>query len=435
MRFYLLQMKVNGIKNIDKEIVLNFYNKTLKKTFEFNNSNIKSIYGSNGSGKSAIINAVDIYKNLILNGNYLSDSRSLRVLNELINKKNNKFSIELSFLYYNKDEFIRSDVVTHRIEVIRESRNNLRISYERIFINKGNKYDGTKGKVLIEIENGQFVKSDFESEYKEIEKYTLNLLDKHSIITVLSKHFFSNQSNERSYYLLNLLSPIALCFHLEVIMSNSDIHQNYLLMKDLEEFSNFFYEKLQYTYINTNTDFIDKKDFHQYKKNVCNLERFIKVFKSELICIDIDFKEDKDVFICNKYFNYGDYRIESEFESTGIKKLITLYNAFYDLNNGKIVFIDELDANLHDVYLCKLLEYFSIYAKGQLCFTTHNLTPMEILKKRNYSIDFLSDNSTITSWIKNGNYSVSKLYKEGMIDNSPFNIEAFDFIGLFDENE
>ena len=133
MRFYLLQMKVNGIKNIDKEIVLNFYNKTLKKTFEFNNSNIKSIYGSNGSGKSAIINAVDIYKNLILNGNYLSDSRSLRVLNELINKKNNKFSIELSFLYYNKDEFIRSDVVTHRIEVIKESRNNLRISYERIF--------------------------------------------------------------------------------------------------------------------------------------------------------------------------------------------------------------------------------------------------------------------------------------------------------------
>ena len=112
-----------------------------------------------------------------------------------------------------------------------------------------------------------------------------------------------------------------------------------------------------------------------------------------------------------------------------------MYNAFYDLNNGKIVFIDELDANLHDVYLCKLLEYFSIYAKGQLCFTTHNLTPMEILKKRNYSIDFLSDNSTITSWIKNGNYSVSKLYKEGMIDNSPFNIEAFDFIGLFDENE
>ena len=57
---------------------------------------------------------------------------------------------------------------------------------------------------------------------------------------------------------------------------------------------------------------------------------------------------------------------------------------------------------------------------------------MEILKKRNYSIDFLSDDSQITSWTKNGNYSVSKLYKEGMIDNSPFNIKDFDFLGLFE---
>ena len=59
---------------------------------------------------------------------------------------------------------------------------------------------------------------------------------------------------------------------------------------------------------------------------------------------------------------------------------------------------------------------------------------MEVLKKRNYSIDFLSDESTLTSWKKNGNSSVSKYYREGMIQNSPFNIEAFDFIGLFEED-
>ena len=78
-----------------------------------------------------------------------------------------------------------------------------------------------------------------------------------------------------------------------------------------------------------------------------------------------------------------------------------------------------------------MLEYFSMYGKGQLCFTTHNLGPMEILSSKKHSIDFLSDNNEIVSWIKQGNYSVKNMYKSGMIDNSPFNVEPFDFLGIF----
>lgn len=55
---------------------------------------------------------------------------------------------------------------------------------------------------------------------------------------------------------------------------------------------------------------------------------------------------------------------------------------------GGIVFIDEFDSNLHDVYLCALLEYLAEYGEGQLCFTTHNVGPMDILKQYNKSIDF-----------------------------------------------
>ena len=99
MAVYLLQMKVNGIKNICKEIVLNFYNKTLKQEFELNDSNIKSIYGPNGSGKSGLINAVDIYKKLVINENFLSDSSTTKLLDEMVNKRNNRFSMEMSFWF------------------------------------------------------------------------------------------------------------------------------------------------------------------------------------------------------------------------------------------------------------------------------------------------------------------------------------------------
>ena len=132
---------------------------------------------------------------------------------------------------------------------------------------------------------------------------------------------------------------------------------------------------------------------------------------------------------------YDAYRINVEYESTGIKKLIRLYTYIKEMVNGGIIFIDEFDSNLHDVYLCALLEYLMEYGDGQLCFTTHNVGPMDVLRKNKKSIDFLSEDHRIYPWITNGNYSPSKLYRSGMIEGSPFNVEAIDFIGVFDSEE
>ncbi len=435
MSVYLLQMKVNGIKNIYKEIVLNFYNKTLKQEFELNDSNIKSIYGPNGSGKSGLINAVDIYKKLVINENFLSDSSTTKLLDEMVNKRNNRFSMEMSFLLYEDDGF-KSAVYTHRIELEKDTTGYFKIVYEKLMTTRGNVYDGSKGKITIEIRNGEVINTAYPDLYAKIEKCVLNLLEKRSVVNIMWERFPEFKDQERLVdYLWKLMIPMILCVEIDVVVNESDTHYDYLMKQKVIDFPNFF-KNLVYskTRIRKDTDVIHKGDFNEYKDNISRLESFIKIFKPDLQTIEVDSKEDSDLLLCEKYFCYDGYRVHSEFESTGIKKLIELFNAFCNLTNGKIVFIDELDANLHDVYLCKLIEYFSVYAKGQLCFTTHNLTPMEVLKKRNYSIDFLSEESTLTSWKKNGNYSVSKYYREGMIQNSPFNIEAFDFIGLFEED-
>lgn len=106
-----------------------------------------------------------------------------------------------------------------------------------------------------------------------------------------------------------------------------------------------------------------------------------------------------------------------------------------EMVEGGIVFIDEFDSNIHDVYLCALLEYLMEYGKGQLCFTTHNVGPMDVLKHHKKSIDFLSEDHEIYSWTTSGNYSPSKLYRNGMIEGSPFNIDSIDFIGIFGSGE
>ena len=44
------------------------------------------------------------------------------------------------------------------------------------------------------------------------------------------------------------------------------------------------------------------------------------------------------------------------------------------------------------------------------------------------SIDFLSTENTVSSWIAHGNASPANAYRNGQIDDIPFNIDAIDFV-------
>ena len=114
MKFFLLRMKVNGIKSIDKELQLDFYKGTLSKKFDVSNSHVKAIYGPNGAGKTALVYAVEIYKNLVMNSDYLAMSNATGALDNLINQKSNRFIIEMYFAVLNKEQQLDS-VYSHKI--------------------------------------------------------------------------------------------------------------------------------------------------------------------------------------------------------------------------------------------------------------------------------------------------------------------------------
>lgn len=201
-----------------------------------------------------------------------------------------------------------------------------------------------------------------------------------------------------------------------------------------KEFDSSLFNKLLFKQKLVSPDelIIDKGMLDTFKKDMSNMCKFIQVFKSDLRSIDIKEEEMADSYVCNVYFVYNDgKRIARQYESTGIKKLMTLYYALCDVDAGKIVFIDEFDANIHDIILIKLIEYIQSYSKGQFIFTTHNLGPMDVLQDSKYSIDFLSNDSQIVPWVKFGNSSAASVYTRGLIKYSPFNIEAFDFLGVF----
>lgn len=438
---YLLNMTVSGIKNIKKEVRIDFYKKTIDKNFNPQKYRIKAIYGENGSGKSAIITAVKIFQDLMINDNYLVESKTQDFLNEIINKLTLKFCFSCEFLA----DFKTSKSVYHySVEIGRNDKGLYEIQAESLKVKNGC-YANNNYNLVFECKKGELSYINASDTEKElIVRKTLNLLSFHSFIsiylTALSPDYVSNKEADQNLA-IHITQCSALSLSIKVYLAEEDQHESYFMRKrmqenrllDLAQRKRLYAHYIMLFYSNVNEKNVAKRHFNYYKEKIEKLSRFIRIFKPELVSIDIDTKENRDQYECELNLNYGSYSINREFESTGIKKLIRLFDCFVAASTIGIVFIDEMDSNLNDIYLCKLIEYFMYYGKGQLCFTTHNLGPMNMLKKYKNSIDFLSSDNHIVPWTSRGNASPENCYRNGMIEDSPFNIDATDFIGILEE--
>lgn len=448
---YLVNYSVKGIKALDQTVSLSFYKKTITKPIDFKNYNIKGIYGINGSGKSAIITSVKVFRNLITNRDYLSNPLVQRQLRELINKRVSQMDFAADFLV-NDQKIPR--LYHYEVVIKMEKSERLVIEEEMLSTKAACSRSDVMDKVF-EVKNGRIVSiiTNNQSVMDHLVDQTKNLLKGATISSLFldwvvgMKDEVEKLLDEAAFY--DLLMLYTFGNSIFVYLDQTDDHADYFIDEarndtddnDAEESikkmleGQYNLKKPRRKEISITRRAVLKKYIGEYEKRISRLYDFISIFKRDLKNIVVDKKDDKDQYICDLIMEYENYRFSAEFESTGIKKLIKLYEFFDEMATGQIVFIDELDSNLHDVYLCALLEYLMEYGEGQLCFTTHNIGPMDILKRNKKSIDFLSVNHKIYPWVKNGNYSPANLYKNGMIEGSPFNIDSTDFIGVFSTEE
>lgn len=434
---YLLNVRMSGIKSIKNEIRLDFYKKTVDKNFDPDKFRVKAIYGENGSGKTAIITGIKIFQDLMLSNQYLNESKNQRFLDEIINKETSRFTFGCEYITGEEESYI---VYDYNFELEKNNKGDYVIKHESLNLKNGN-YPNNNYVNVYECDNGELININCNETVKNIiEKKTFNLLNKNPFMSLYIVDYISviEKDKEFSYNIAVMLFLIAL---INVYINEEDKHDIYFLRKTIREShekSSGYIDDINEildtisVYSGFDDNSISKSEFDKYKESVKQLTKFIQIFKRELKSIDIDAKDDGDNYRCELIFNYGNYKVNKEFESTGIKKLVRLYSAFKAANNYGIAFVDEMDSNINDIYLCKLIEYFMYYGKGQLCFTMHNVDPMSLLKQNKNSIDFLSSDNKIVSWVSKGHASPENYYKNGMIENSPFNIDATDFIGIFE---
>ena len=415
MKIFMLSFKVNGVKNIEKDIEINFYNKTLKR-FSPCGSNIKGIFGPNGIGKTSIIKGMDILRKISLNDNYLTNDFNLIILDKIINKKIEKASLEIEFLVI--DEKKKKSRYVHSITIAITSPKEIKILFENIK-KKDPNTDQVVGEILIEngiIKNDSLHKDDLKSEIVDITK---NLLEKRSIVNIVKPSVLKSIDLEKIRYFYRKL-------HIKI--DREDSHLGYALM------DNPLKDDIPFNDSIGNYDMIiSKNNLPIFEDYLRRMTEFLKIFKPNLRYIEYEKKEGKEEYYINILFVYYDYKVNYEFESMGIKNLFSLFTYFRALSEDEVVVIDEIDTSIHDIYLNKLIEFFAVDGKGQLVFTAHNITLLQTLKKYKHSIDFINENMEVVSWIKNGNSSPFKSYKDGYIKGLPFNIKEYDFLEIFSQ--
>lgn len=422
MDYYLLSAKISGVKNIQKRIYLEFYKKTIDKQFDPDKYRVKGIFGENGFGKTAIITAFSIYRSLILSSDYLSDTSTQNFLSETVNKLTQQFSIECEFAHIGST---RIDVYKHSI-VLKRDGNTYKIIEESLSHRNGSN-PKSEYALIYSVNQG---KIEYVNEDSDVEKWTrntLNLLSKSSMASLI----LNDESLLDKGTVANSISDLLVfAVRLFVSLRNEDQHLFYFWSNNLISPDNYTKDIFDaYAEINENRVF--KPRYPYYEQRIHGMERFLRLFKPDLKEIEIVKKEDGDFYYCQLNLNYGDYVINREFESEGIKKLMSVYDALRIASNGGIVFIDEFDSNINSIYLSALVEYMMLLGKGQLCFTSHNIDIMQVLKNNKYSIDFLNSNQEIIRWITNGNKSPITTYKSGLIEGMPYNIFPTDFVGVF----
>lgn len=361
-------------------------------------ADVLGIYGQNGSGKTAVIEALRFIK-IILSGEILPAETK-----EFISQNETECTIDVIFSVSeeNKKETVNYSVSLKKdaedFVVSREClsvipRNDNAKAYESTLVDYH--YDNEN----ITFEPGYRYKKLVAKDKKT--KIDLNIAQAISIKSHKSFIFgedgykiFSQCSNEVMGEYGELFSILLRYARLNLFVINN-VHSGPISMKLILPVS--FYlrdgENIATGELPIRIDgpsVITKEMFHLVQTVINGMNI---VLKNVIPSLELEIHNFGEQLLNNGGSGYriellskrGDIRIPLKYESEGIVKIISFLNVLICVYNSSsmCLVIDELDSGIFEYLLGELLTVFSNGGKGQLIFTSHNLRALEMLGKKN----------------------------------------------------
>lgn len=401
----LLSIKLKNFKNVNKGFIE--MPSLTTKQYASQKSDILGIYGQNGSGKTAVIDALQFLKETLL-GNPLPQNA-----HNFINVSSENAA--LSFEFYIANNNFES-IVNYEFVISKKDENTAFISSESIKFSKFNEEDNINSKVtLIKYTNkdGKFTYSP-KYRYEQLSSGTKETDIKIGVAETVAykenKSFIfcseirdlwteAKKKDEVWFSITNALRNFAI----ESLFVVANKHSSIISLDFAIPVAFKYVEKNTLTsgdmLVSLSEPSIFEIGHFEMFKNIINeanpvistlipgFSIFIKEYGPQAT------KEGKDGVRFELMSNRKGTLIPLLYESDGIKKILSIINLLICAYNNPsfCVAFDELDAGVYEYLLGELLSVINETGKGQIIFTSHNLRPLELINKN--SMRFTTTNA------------------------------------------
>lgn len=399
----LQEIVINNFKNVE-------YGKVSLESYINFNKNINShdilgVYGQNGSGKTALVDALEILKLL------LSGKRLPKDMDYLINSVSQKSELQFTFLVESLNE---KYFVYYLVEITKgNSETNPKVTKESISFStiEGDKRTRKSTIIDFDITSEDIIRPiDRYSEIMRINKSNAIKLEVSKVYALEqgTSFIFNSRSVDifkesfrKNIAFFNIINSLNIFAQLNLFVIKNQqlgvLNMNQILpltfrLESQDEIISGDYVAL------FDTSTISESNFNLLKKIISQINIVINAIIPELE-VDIinhgtQLEEDGDLKIKIELLSVrGKNKVPLRYESDGIKKIVSILSAMISMYNKKDIclIIDELDAGIFEYLLGEILNILQENAKGQFIFTSHNLRVLEKLNKE--SIMFTTTNS------------------------------------------
>lgn len=360
----LLEFRTKNFKSFKNELVFSMIPAPKQKGLDYSilkenieNSTIKAlptsvIYGTNSSGKTTIISAMEVLKNIILKGNIKnnsqSNSKNIVVDNlELIpNKDTNKNNPVDFYLKFIEDKYLFEYKISLDLGYFGNKDFNRKILEEQLSINGNLIFKRKDTNIEFFIKQNNIIKETF------IEKYTEN---EKSILEIAK-----NNINREELFLTN---------------SFKSMFSQILVAKIINWLTNKFRPIFMSNTLISSPAY-DLEKTKVFKSKILNDVAKIMGTENDIIYISENDKPNKARMV--SLIDKAKIAVPSVFfESYGTFRFLNIFPIIYGtLSKGGILIIDEFDNSLHPNVVMSIIKIFHNDEinkhKAQLIFNTHN---------------------------------------------------------------
>lgn len=400
----IIRNQIYNFKNVEYGNVeyMSYDGLSSKKIPEIKERDVIGLYGQNGSGKTAVVEVLDIIRSVIAGeevdystyGGVIDSSSGSRIITDfLIQEEEKLYRVEYDFTLIADKTSGKVQLHSERVGIHARGKQWL----QQKFIKLSNPYY-QQGAILSEV-------------YPDAVKHKLRFLENMDVLKSVA--MYSAQSHSSIFFNSVILGKIEsgsweqideeFASLIKGIRDFGRMSMHVVKVNQLAEInrSNVIPMNLHCDYgeaivhgclpiFTTGKGVVPSPIFEQLilviKAVNTAIKSLIPGLELELRKLGIELQKDGSEYVQIEMYSkrYGKEFL-TKYESEGIKRIISLLQYLIAAYNSSEVclVIDELDAGIYEHLLGEFLGFFFEGAKGQLIFTSHNLRVLEKLPMKN----------------------------------------------------